>query len=275
MEYRLRRNDGEYHWIFDHGVPRFNTDGSFAGYIGSAIDVTERKLAEEAVSKMNQRLIEAQEAERRWIARELHDDIGQQLAMLTLHLKRLSVYSSLTEVRAGIARLTQEATNLGGDVRALSHRLHASNLEFLGLAAATSRYCDELSDQNKVEINLRSENIPTDLSREVSLCLFRVLQEALQNAIKYSGSRHFQVSLIGRANLIDLTVHDSGIGFDCEAAIKGSGLGLTSMRERLKLVSGTISIDSQLGRGATIHARVPLSPNAYADDHGLPEIGND
>jgi signal transduction histidine kinase len=110
-----------------------------------------------------------------------------------------------------------------------------------------------------VEINLRSENIPTDLSREVSLCFFRVLQEALQNAIKYSGSRHFQVSLIGGANGIELTVQDLGIGFEYEAAINGSGLGLTSMRERLKLVNGTVSIDSQLGRGTTIHARAPLS----------------
>jgi signal transduction histidine kinase len=148
-------------------------------------------------------------------------------------------------------------------------------LEFLGLVAATSRYCSELSDQHKVGINLRSENIPTDLSREVSLCLFRVLQEALQNAIKYSGSRYFEVSLIGAANGIELTVHDSGIGFEYEAAIKGSGLGLTSMRERLKLVNGTISIDSQLRRGTTIYAWVPVSAQAYADDDVLPEIGKD
>jgi signal transduction histidine kinase len=264
MEYRLRRYDGEYRWIFDRGVPRFSADGSFAGYIGSAIDVTERKLAEEAMSRMSQRLIEAQENERRRIARELHDDISQRLTVLMLSLERLRVGSSLTKVRSGIARLIQQVTSLGGDVRALSHRLHSSNLEILGLMAATSGYCNELSRQHKVEVSLRSENIPADLPREVSLCFFRVLQEALQNAIKYSGSRHFQVSLIGTAAGIELTVSDSGIGFEPEAAMKGIGLGLTSMRERLKLVNGTVSIDSQLGRGTTIHARAPLSPSTLS-----------
>ena len=128
-------------------MPRFNADGSFAGYIGSAIDVTERKLAEEALSKMSQRLIEAQEEERSWIARELHDDISQRLSLLVLNLERLKCsFRHVAEVREDIAKVIQQVSNLGDDVRAFSHRLHSSNLEYLGLAAAASGYCNELSD---------------------------------------------------------------------------------------------------------------------------------
>jgi len=111
-----------------------------------------------------------------------------------------------------------------------------------------------------VEIDFRSENVPRDLSPEISLCLFRVLQEALQNAVKHSGSRHFQVSLMGGAEGIGLTVQDSGIGFEPGEVITGRGLGLTSMKERLKLVNGQLSIDSKLQQGTTIQAWVPAIP---------------
>ncbi len=260
MEYRLRRSDGEYCWIFDLGVPRFSGDGSFAGYIGSAIDITERKLAEEALSMVSRRLIEAHEEERTWIARELHDDISQRLAFLVMNLESLGkgVQTSAAEFREGIGKAIQQALNLSRDMQALSHRLHSPKLEILGLVATAAGYCRELSDQHKVEIDLHSENIPNDLSQEISLCIFRVLQEALQNAVKHSGSRRFQVSLSRKSNDIVLTVHDSGIGFDPVQTIKGSGLGLTSMKERLKLVDGELLIESQPQTGTTIHARVPL-----------------
>jgi PAS domain S-box-containing protein len=260
MEYRLRRSDGEYRWIFDSGVPRFSAEASFVGYIGSAIDITERKLAEGALSMVSRRLIEAHEEERTWIARELHDDIGQRLALLVMNLESLrkDAQTSAAEFTEGIGKAIEQASNLSNDLQALSHRLHSSKLEYLGLAAAAASYCRELSDQHKVAIDLHSENIPSDLSQEISLCVFRVLQEALQNAIKHSGSRRFQVSLSRKSNDIVLTLHDSGIGFDPVEAMQGRGLGLTSMRERLKLVDGELSIQSQPRTGTTIHARVPL-----------------
>ncbi|HKW33727.1 MAG TPA: ATP-binding protein [Candidatus Acidoferrum sp.] len=111
-----------------------------------------------------------------------------------------------------------------------------------------------------MQIDFHCEYVPKDLPQETSLCLFRVLQESVQNAIKHSGSSHFEVSLSGGLDEIQLTVSDSGIGFDPEEAMKGRGIGLASMNERLKLVNGDLSIDSQVQRGTTIHVHVPLSP---------------
>jgi PAS domain S-box-containing protein len=226
------------------------------------VDITERKRAEEALSTVNQRLIEAQEEERRRIARELHDDINQRIALLAVKLEslQLTLPTSVAEIRQAIGEASNETKSLGNDIQALSHRLHSSKLEYFGLASAARGFCRELSDRQGMEIGLHSESIPKDLPREISLCLFRVLQEALQNAIKHSGSRHFQVSLSGGSSEVELTVRDSGTGFDPEDATRGSGLGLTSIRERLKLVNGTLSIDSQSHRGTTIRASVPLSP---------------
>src|SRR3974390_131768 len=179
MEYRLRRHDGEYRWILGHGVPRFDIGGSFAGYIGSCIDISERKLAEETLATMSRRLIEAQEEERRWIARELHDDFSQRIALLAVSLDRLKqeIPASAAEIRRAIKGAGKQVSDLGSDIQALSHRLHSSKLENLGLAKAAAGFCKELSDQQKVEIDFHAEGVPKDLPQEVALCLFRVLQE--------------------------------------------------------------------------------------------------
>jgi PAS domain S-box-containing protein len=260
MEIRLRRHDGEYRWVLSRGVPMFNSDGSFAGYIGSAIDITERKLAEEALSTVNQKLIEAHEEESTRIARELHDDICQRLAMVSMRLGGLkqSLPASAADFTLEILAASQQIGNLASDIQALSHRLHPSRLEVLGLEAAAAGLCDELSHRHDVEIDVHFENVPTALPRDISLCLYRVLQEALQNAVKHSGSPRAQVSITVGVDNTNLTVEDSGVGFDPHDAMRGSGLGLTSMKERLKLVGGQLSIHSERGRGTMIHALVPL-----------------
>ena len=119
-------------------------------------------------------------------------------------------------------------------------------------------FCREFSEQQKLEIDFQTHDLPSPLSPDISLCFFRVLQEALHNSAKHSGVRHFEVRLWGTSDEIHLTVRDSGAGFDREAAKESRGLGLISMEERLKLLKGTLSIDSQPKRGTTIHARVPL-----------------
>lgn len=260
MTYRLRRNDGEYRWVLDQGVPRFDLEGGFTGYIGSCIDVTEQKLAEEALSRMNQRLIEVQEEERSRLARELHDDINQRVGLLAVNLERLKQDLPASEVtlRQRIADECARISLLASDIQAMSHSLHSSKLQLLGLMAAARSFCRELQDLENVEIEFHTSDIPQDLPEHVSLCLFRVLQEALQNAVKHSQSHRFRVSLACSASKIALTVRDWGIGFRQDTASKGRGLGLTSMSERLKLVGGQLSIESLVGGGTTIHAAVPL-----------------
>jgi signal transduction histidine kinase len=266
MEYRLRRHDGEYRWMLDIGVPRFNQDGSFAGYIGSCLDVTDRKVAEEALSGVSRRLIEAQEQERTRIARELHDDIGQRLAMLTIELEQLTLDFSgpPAELLRNIGNLRNHTLEIASDVQSLSHELHSSKLEYLGIATAMRSFCKEFSDQQNVEVVFAHDEVPRALPKEISLCLFRVLQEALRNALRHSGVRHFEVELRLAPDAIQLTVCDSGSGFDREEALGTRGLGLISMAERVKLVAGQLSIDSQPKGGTTIRAVVPLSKVARA-----------
>ena len=240
MEYRLRRKDGEYRWVLDYGVPRFNPDGTFAGYIGSCIDITDRKLAEESLGTIGRRLIEAHEAERTWIGRELHDDINQRLALLANELDQWSQNASTNEVIELIRHTRTQIAEIIQDVQGLSHRLHSSKLEYLGLASAAESFCRELSEKTNVEIVFKHAGIPRNLSKEVSLCLFRVLQEGLQNAVKHSGVRSFAVDLRGTAESIELTVADSGKGFEEQDAFTGHGLGLISMRERLQMVHGEL-----------------------------------
>jgi PAS domain S-box-containing protein len=260
MEYRLRRHDGQYRWILDTGVPRFNADGNFAGYIGSCLDITDRKLAEDALASVGRRLIEAHEEERTWIARELHDDIVQRIALVAVELERYDPQAAdaTPDIENRIPKALQHLTGLGKDIQALSHRLYSSKLEFLGLVGAAQSFCRELSEQRKVGIVFKHSDIPAVFPEELSLCLFRVLQEALQNAVKHSGVHDFAVELRGTQDQICLTVSDSGIGFDWRDAMNRRGIGLISMRERLHLVSGELSIQSTPGHGTIVLARVPL-----------------
>jgi PAS domain S-box-containing protein len=260
MEHRLLRRDGTYGWVVTAGVPRYDVDGLFAGYIGTAVDITERKLAEEALSAVSQKLIEAHEEASARIARELHDDINQRLALVSVRLDflRQSPPASSAVLEQEIATASQEITGLTADIQALSHDLHPPRLGLLGLEAAAIGFCEELSHRHGATIAVHIENIPKALPQAISLCLYRVLQEALQNVVKHSTSRHADVSLNGQVNGINLTVKDSGTGFKPRDAMRGPGLGLASMRERLNVIGGQLSIHSRLGRGTTIHAVAPL-----------------
>jgi PAS domain S-box-containing protein len=235
--------------------------------VSVAADITERKRAEEVLSTVSRKLIEAHEEERTRIARELHDDINQRLALLAVKL------SSVKQEIPGLSvlgeqyvnQVGQEVSDLGKDIQALSHRLHSSKLEYLGLAVAAGGFCKEFSQRNNVAVEYRHHNIPRNLSPEISLCLFRVLQEALQNALKYSGVQRFEASLESASNEIHLIVRDSGVGFDPESATDHHGLGLISMRERLKLVDGQLSIESKPECGTTIHASAPLKSKVQSE----------
>jgi signal transduction histidine kinase len=260
LEHRLRRHDGEYRWVVTAGVPRYNADGAFVGYIGTSVDITERKLAEGVLS--SQKLIDAHEEESSRIARELHDDISQRLAAVSMRLGWLKhlLPGPVLAVTQEIGGVSREVADLAADVQALSHRLHPAKLDILGLETAAAGFCEEVSTRHGVSCDIQFENIPRALPRDVSLSLYRVLQQAVQNVIKHSGSDHARVCLIGLNDSISLTVTDDGAGFDLLEAIKGPGLGLISMNERLKAVGGQLSIQSQRGQGTTIHAVAPLPP---------------
>jgi PAS domain S-box-containing protein len=261
LEYRLRRADGQYRWMVLVTVPRFDRDGAFAGYIGSAVDVTDKKMAEEALASLNRSLIEAQEQERLRIARELHDDINQQIMLLSIGLQSAAqlLPNSALEAASTLQTLAERTVHIGKEIQSISHRLHSSHLDYLGIVGAAQGFCLELSGQQKVAISFAHSGVPRRLPHAISLCLFRVLQEALYNAVKYSGASHFEVELLGSANQLQLTVSDSGVGFDVEAANNCRGLGLVSMRERITLARGTISIWSNAREGTKITACVPLS----------------
>jgi PAS domain S-box-containing protein len=264
--FRFLRPDGSVLWLERTGHAFFDEEGRMVRMIGMVADVNERKLAEEALAKVGGRLIEAHEEERTWIARELDDDIGQQLALLVnnLVLMKEDLPDSVAEFRNRVSEQLKRVHEISADVQALSHRLHSSKLRYLGIVAAAKSFCQELSEQHKVEIDFTHADIPPTVPEEISLCLFRVMQEALQNAVKYSGVRHFEAELRGASDGIHLTVRDAGVGFDRETVVSNRGLGLVSMQERVNLEKGTFSIDSQPGRGTTIHIWLPLSARGEA-----------
>jgi PAS domain S-box-containing protein len=258
-EYRLRRRDGVYRWMLDVAAPRINGDGSFAGFIGSATDVTDQKLAQEALERMGGRLIEAQEKERSLIARELHDDICQRLAMLSLELGQVDEPNGHdVPAHTRMETIRQHCSEIARDVQALSHELHSSKLDYLGIVAALGSFCRDSSQQQNVNVEFTYENVPNPLPADISLCLFRVAQEALHNAVKYSGVRRFLVDLRCTANQIQLEVRDAGVGFNVEAATRNGGSGLISMQERVHLVKGTFSVESTVNNGTKVVATVPL-----------------
>jgi signal transduction histidine kinase len=238
--------------------------------LGISVDITERKRAEEALSGVTRQLVEAQEQERARIGRELHDDVSQRLALLSMSLGQLEEKNNLPfEVWDGLQELKQMTSNIATDIHVLSHELHPSNLEYLGLVSSMRAWCEEYGKQHELEIDFKSDELPP-LRQETSLCLFRVLQEALHNAAKYSGVKRIEVRLAEKSGEIHLIVRDSGKGFDINAARQKCGLGLTSMQERVRLVGGTMEIESKPRAGTVVHVCVRV---VQARTRGLKLLG--
>ena len=175
--------------------------------------------------------------------------------MLAIELERLRIDPQ--EVRSRLQQLREETIAISSDVQALSHELHSSKLEYLGVVSGMKSWCKEFSERQIMDVDFRSD-VASPLPFEIGLSLFRVLQEALHNAAKHSGTKRVEVQVAEHSNEVHLLVRDSGSGFDLEAAKRGSGLGLTSMQERVRLVNGAITFASKPQEGTTIHARVPL-----------------
>jgi PAS domain S-box-containing protein len=220
-------------------------------------DVTERRRAEEALHDLSRRLIRAHEEERALLARELHDDLTQRLAVLAIDVGRAELAASdgaqteaMRAVREGLVRLSE-------DIHSLAYQLHPSVLDELGLAEAIRTECERLGRQGGVGLSVALDPLPETIGRDEALCLFRVAQEALNNVVRHAGARAATVTLRQMDGGLLLAVRDNGGGFDPAGPKTGRSLGLASMRERVQLVNGTLDVESAPGQGTAIVAWVP------------------
>jgi PAS domain S-box-containing protein len=232
----------------------------------TAEDISRQRQAEEDRMILAQRLINAQEAECRRVARELHDNVGQSLALFSMELEktRLALADLSPDTDARFDCLCARVKSLGHEVGNLSHQLHSSELELLGVGVAIKRLCRDFSEQYQVQALCECSGIPDDLSNDVSICLFRVTQEALHNIAKHSRATRISVSVRGTLKSLYLCVSDDGVGFTSSTSKAGVGLGLISMRERISLIGGKFTITAKPGSGTRVEADVPLmrtSPN--------------
>jgi signal transduction histidine kinase len=219
-------------------------------------DVTDRKEAEDSLRELSSRLINAQEEERKRLARELHDGISQALAVISIGIAQAAKEATNADLSSKLEKLNGKLQDVLLEISQLSHELHPSTLKHLGLSSAIRSLCQELSETHGVDITFKawSEQPP---SKEASLCLYRVAQEALQNVVKHSRSKRAWVELTGSEDDVRLCIWDEGVGFDVRS--RKNGLGLVSMRERLRLVGGRIAISSRHPSGTCIEARVPVA----------------
>jgi signal transduction histidine kinase len=220
-------------------------------------DVTEGKRASELIHDLARRLIARQEVERQRIARELHDDIGQRMVALNINIDELATHIDSEQSRTRLRTLAAQAREIVTDVNHMAYELHPSRLRAIGLDAALRSLCDETSKQRNVLVAFTHDASPPSVDANVSLCLYRIVQEALHNVVRHSHARQAQVSVTCDAGHIELEVADSGVGFDPNQ-VSQAGLGLVSMRERVAVLDGQLTIDAVPGGGTRITARIPL-----------------
>lgn len=265
-EFRLRRHDGEYRWVVGKAVPRFSPRGVFLGFAGSLLDITGRRLAEqrlreanESLQQLSARLIDAQEEERKRLARELHDDLSQQIAALSIatgNLKR-QIPEEGAEARAQSDRIHGKLVQLAEAVRRMSHELHPAILQYSGLAAALRSYCEEFGALTGIRVSLEIQGSFEGVAPAAALCLFRVTQEALRNVAKHARVGAASIELQRAGGTLRLTVSDSGVGMVPDRAAAGAGLGLLNIQERARLVRGKVEIRGAPGQGTSVHVEVP------------------
>jgi len=221
---------------------------------------TQLKLARDAQSQLSGLLINAQEQERRRLASELHDDFSQRVALLVFGLGEVqdTVSNSSNSVKRKLQDLKESASELGDDLHTVSHRLHSSTLDALGLVSGLNALCRDFAAGQDIEIDFSSQDVPTHVQPDVALCVFRIVQEALQNLKKHSGAARAQVNLRRAGNILFLFIHDEGKGVDISQLRQKMGLGIGSMRGRAQLLGGQFEIHSEPGKGTTIEVWVPL-----------------
>ena len=255
-------------WMLYNVLNILDSSGSAVGWATVSTNITERKRAERALQESRQelralagRLFLAQEEERKRISRELHDDLSQKVALLAFDTSSLVVTPppSPEEMKQSLSNLQARITGLATDVRQIAHQLHPSILEDLGLAAALHELCQEFSARNTIQASFEQQALTEALPLDVASCLYRVAQEALHNVLKHArGASQVRLTVGGSPERVHLYIQDDGVGFGPEAESPGHGLGIISMKERVRLVQGEFSIQSEHGKGTTIAVCVPL-----------------
>ena len=224
-----------------------------------ALRVNEHALqvSQEDTRKLAGRLIAAQEVERARIARELHDDLSQKVALLSMDIHQIAA-TEAPALRGRAKLMAERAAELGTDLHNLSHELHPAKLQIFGLVTATQQLCRDLAAHHRVSIDFLHDHMPSDVIPDQALCLYRITQEALQNVVKHSGARAAVVRLTGVPDSLQLEISDTGSGFDTSEL--GDGMGLLSMRERVNFLGGHIKIWSKPGMGTCVSVQVPFAP---------------
>jgi signal transduction histidine kinase len=236
----------------------------FAGALGRKRTDEELQRHEQTLSRLTGRIINAQEAELRRLSRELHDDLTQRLAALSLDAALIERQLSPVQPQAvqALRDLRGRLTDIAEDVHNLSRQLHPSILDDLGLVQAVQAECDAFIKKTGIDVSLEPADLPDSISQDLALCLYRIIQEGLQNIGKHAQAVAASITLQGFSGGINLVVRDNGIGFDPAQAKQKAGIGLSSMRERVRLVNGTLNIVSEPGKGSEIQIFIPLEGNA-------------
>lgn len=286
-QFRVLRQDGQARWVLAHALPKRGLNDAFAGYTGSLIDVTdqreaqrhlrdanaalalellERTRSEREVQALTARLIHAQEEERAHLARELHDDLSQQLAAVSIATSNLKkkIPVGADEAVVQSSRIQQKLVHMAECIRRLSHQLHPSALQHSGLAPALRNYCEEYGMLTSHRIVFRCDSFRASVPPAVELCVYRVMQEALQNAVKHSRVKEAEVELEYGEWGLRLTVSDHGVGIDPEAP-PSDGLGMVSIKERTRLVNGTVEVRSRHDHGTVLTLTIPLSAQSRGE----------
>jgi PAS domain S-box-containing protein len=233
-------------------------DAAFDAVLVSIMDITDRKRAEQELEELAGRLIRAQEEERSRIGRELHDHISQMLGVLTIRIDQLRADEATpANVAAALEQLRHSTSELSDDIHSLSHRLHSSALDYLGLVPALHKLVNEFSGRHGIAVEFAHDSVPSALPSDVALCLFRVAEESLANVAKHSHAKSASVCLNGGSSGLQLVIEDGGTGFDAESLERRPGLGFVSMRERLRVLRGAVRVDSAPSRGTRIDVWVP------------------
>ena len=266
LTFRMWASDGRLVWIQNLISLGPGSDGATRLH-GFMIDVSERKRAEEALKDLGGRLIAAQEEERRRVARELHDDFNQRLAVLSLELEQLGQkIQKPLNLRESVKRLQSQAQEIAAEIHRLSYKLHPSKLDHVGLAVAVKSLCAELTQSGKLKVDFHQTGFPAALNRDVTLCVFRIAQEGLRNCVKHSTAESARVVLTKTRNAVRLVVSDNGCGFNAKTPLIEKGLGFISMKERLHVLGGKMNVYSRPLRGTRIEISVPLKSDPDSPD---------